>query len=65
MQFGFRPGNRTTEAIFIVRQTQQKQGIKEKKLYRAFVDLKTLVTTLSKTVTHFDGNSYATKYYHF
>ena len=40
MQFGFMPGKGTTDAIFIMRQVQEKhQAKKKKKLYYAFVDL--------------------------
>jgi len=39
MQFGFMPGKGTTDAIFTVRQMQEKYGCKGKKLYFAFVDL--------------------------
>ena len=39
MQFGFMPGKRTTDAIFIMRQVQEKHQAKKKKLYYAFVDL--------------------------
>ena len=39
MQFGFMPGKGTTDAIFTVRQMQEKYGCKIKKLYFAFVDL--------------------------
>ena len=39
MQFGFRPGRGTTDAIFIVRQLQEKFLAKKKNLYLAFVDL--------------------------
>ena len=39
MQFGFMPGRGTTEAIFIVRQLQEKFIAKNKNLYLAFVDL--------------------------
>ena len=40
MQFGFMPGKGTTDAIFIMRQVQEKhQEKKKKKLYYAFVDL--------------------------
>ena len=38
MQFVFMPGKGTTDAIFTVRQTQEKYGCKGK-LYFAFVDL--------------------------
>ena len=37
MQFGFMPGKGTTDAIFIMRQVQEKH--QTKKLYYAFVDL--------------------------
>ena len=39
MQFGFRPGRGTTDAIFILRQLQEKYLAKGKTLYFAFVDL--------------------------
>src|SRR4029077_17641644 len=38
-QFGFRPGRGTTDAIFIVRQMQEKFLGKKKELWMAFVDL--------------------------
>ena len=39
MQFGFMPGRSTTDAIFILRQLQEKYLAKDKTLYLAFVDL--------------------------
>jgi hypothetical protein len=39
MQFGFTPGRGTTDAVFIVRQIQEKFRAKRKQLYYAFVDL--------------------------
>ena len=39
MQFGFMPGKETVDAIFIMRQVQEKHQVKKKKLYYAFVDL--------------------------
>jgi len=39
MQFGFMKGKGTTDAIFIVRQMQEKFRVKGKKLYLGFVDL--------------------------
>lgn len=39
MQFGFSPGKGTTDAIFIVRQLQEKYLAKKKELWLAFVDL--------------------------
>jgi hypothetical protein len=38
-QFGFRPGRGTTDAIFIIRQIQEKFLGKKKELWMAFVDL--------------------------
>ena len=38
-QFGFRPGRGTTDAIFIVRQVQEKFLEKKKDFWMAFVDL--------------------------
>ena len=38
-QFGFVPGRRTTDAIFVVRQLQEKFLAANKRLYMAFVDL--------------------------
>ena len=37
--FGFVPGRGTTDAIFVVRQLQEKYLAANKKLYMAFVDL--------------------------
>ena len=39
MQFGFRPGRGTTDAIFIVRQLQEKYLGKKKELWMAFLGL--------------------------
>jgi hypothetical protein len=39
MQFGFMPGRGTTDAIFIIRQIQEKHLAANKPLYMAFVDL--------------------------
>ena len=39
MQFGFMAGKGTTDAIFIVRQLQEKYLAKKKDLWMAFVDL--------------------------
>ena len=38
-QFGFVPGRDTTDAIFVVRQLQEKYLVASKRLYMAFVDL--------------------------
>ena len=39
IQFGFMAGRSTTDAIFIVRQLQEKYLAKNKELWMAFVDL--------------------------
>ena len=39
MQFGFRPGKGTVDAIFIARRMQEKYQKKNKKLYMCFVDM--------------------------
>ena len=39
MQFGFMAGRSTTDAIFLVRQLQEKHLAKSKDLWMAFVDL--------------------------
>ena len=39
MQFGFMPGKGTMEAIFIIRQVQEKYLAKHQDLYLAFIDL--------------------------
>ena len=44
MQFGFRPGKGTTDAIFIIRQMQEKYREKKRNLYFAFVDLERHLT---------------------
>ena len=38
-QFGFAPGRRTTDAIFVEKQLQEKYLAANKRLYMAFVDL--------------------------
>ena len=38
-QFGFQQGKATTDAIFIIRQLQEKYTAKKRKLYHVFVDL--------------------------
>jgi hypothetical protein len=39
MQFGFMPGRGTTDAIFILRQIQEKYIAKNRSIFFAFVDL--------------------------
>jgi len=51
MQFGFMPGKGTTDAIFTVRQMQEKYGCKRNKLYFAFVDLEKAFDRVPKEVT--------------
>ena len=51
MQFGYMPGEGTTDAIFTVRQMQEKYGCKGKKLYFAFVDLEKAFDRVPREVT--------------
>jgi len=51
MQFGFMPGKGTTDAIFRVRQMQEKYGCKGKMLYFAFVDLEKAFDRVPREVT--------------
>jgi hypothetical protein len=51
MQFGFRPGKGTTDAIFIVRQLQEKHQAKRKNLFYAFVDLEKAFDRVPREVT--------------
>jgi len=51
MQFGFMPGKGTTDAIFTVRQMQEKYGCKRKNLYFAFVDLEKAFDRVPRDVT--------------
>ena len=50
MQFGFMPGKGTTDAIFIMRQVQEKHQAKKKKLYYAFVDLEKAFDRVAREV---------------
>ena len=50
MQFGFTPGKSTTDAIFIVRQVQEKFSTKQKNLYYAFVDLEKAYDSVPREV---------------
>ena len=49
MQFGFTSGKRTTDAIFVVRQVQEK--FQKKNLYYAFVDLEKAFDRVPREVT--------------
>ena len=51
MQFGFMPGRGTTDAIFILRQLQEKHLAKNKKLYFAFVDLEKAFDREAESIT--------------
>ncbi|XP_065321248.1 uncharacterized protein LOC135928720 [Gordionus sp. m RMFG-2023] len=51
MQFGFTSGKGTTDAIFVVRQIQEKYLAKEKKLYYAFVDLEKAFDRVPREIT--------------
>ena len=50
MQFGFMPGRGTTDAIFILRQLQEKHLSKNKKLYFTFVDLEKAFNRIPRKV---------------
>jgi len=50
MQFGFMKAKGTTDAIFIVRQMQEKFRTKSKKLYFGFVDLEKAFDGVPKEV---------------
>ena len=49
-QFGFVPGRGTTDAIFVVRQLQEKYLAANKRLYMAFVDLEKAYDGIPRTV---------------
>jgi len=50
MQFGFMKGKGTTDAIFIVREMQEKFGAKGKPLYFGFVDLEKVFDRVPREV---------------
>ena len=50
MQFGFMAGKSTTDAIFIVRQLQEKHLARNKELWTAFVDLEKAFDRVSREV---------------
>ena len=50
MQFGFMPGRGTTDAIFTLRQSQEKYLAKNKKLFFAFVDLEKVFDRVPRRV---------------
>ena len=47
-QFGFVPGRGTTDAIFVVRQLQEKYLATNKRLYMAFIDLEKAFVSASE-----------------
>ena len=49
-QFGFVPGRGTTDAIFVVRQLQEKYLAANKRLYMAFVDLEKVFDRVPRKV---------------
>ena len=51
MQFGLMPGHGKTDAVFILRQLQEKHLAKNKKLYFAFVDLEKALDRVSRKVS--------------
>lgn len=50
LQFGFQPVRKTTNAIFILRQINQKHFAKNKLLHFAFVDLKKTFDRVSRKI---------------
>ena len=56
IQFGFMKGKGTTDAIFIVRQMQEKFRDKGKKLYFGFVDLENAFDRESQLMRFFGAN---------
>lgn len=50
MQFGFMPGKSTTDAIFIVRQLQEKHLAKGRDLFFAFIDLEKAFDRVPRSV---------------
>ena len=51
LQFGFMPGKGTTDAIFIVRQMQERYREKKRDLYLAFIDLEKAFDRIPREVT--------------
>ena len=50
MQFGFLPGRSIADAIYILRQMQEKHLIRKKKIYLAFVDLEKAFDRVPRSV---------------
>ena len=51
IQFGFMPGKGTIDAIFILRQMQEKHRDKKRNLYLAFIDLEKAFDRVPREVT--------------
>ena len=50
MQFGFWPGQGTTDAIFILRQLQENYLTKHRKLYMALADFEKILDTVRQKI---------------
>ena len=50
MQFGFMPGRKTTDALFIVKRMQEEYREKDKKLYMCFMDFEKNCNRVPRTV---------------
>ena len=50
MQFGFMSGRETTEALFVVKNMQEKYRDKKKKLYKCFVDIEKALDRVPRKV---------------
>ena len=50
MQFGFMPGKRTVDAIFIVRRMKEEYQQKDKQLYMCFVDMEKVLNRVPRKV---------------
>ena len=53
MQYEFRPGRGTVDAVFVLRRDSEKFRAKNKKLFFRFVDLEKAFDCVPKEVIHF------------
>ena len=53
MQYGFMPGRRTADAVFVLRKLREKFRAKNKKLLLIFVDLEKAFDRLPREVIRF------------